>query len=236
MWLPRNSILGKRTRVTLGRVGGCKQPAGAPPCCQFGHLKLPIAATFSLSDLGAKEPQALSSQHPPWWPWACALTSSPSCQAALSPSYFPVTHMPKAFGSWAARCPSPRTLPTPPIFIHLYNRILAFPGTGTSISSVPSLLPSCPGQGFCEWVLPPTGSRPSVGSTSEPHTPGEVQCLHLCPLAVVGKWPPASLPALSKTLFTWGFGGCHKLLLGHCSPRCPPLLLVSMGKYTGSFL
>lgn len=41
-----NSILGNRMTVTLGRLG-CHQPGGPAPC-HFGHLKLPIAATFSL--------------------------------------------------------------------------------------------------------------------------------------------------------------------------------------------
>lgn len=82
-------------------------PDWRPSPCHVGHLKLPIAATFLSSDLGAKEPQALSSQRPPWRPWARALTPPPSQQAAQSPPASG-TPTPKAL------CPRADPAPHPP--------------------------------------------------------------------------------------------------------------------------
>lgn len=76
-------------------------------------------------------------------------------------------------------------------------------------------LPQPPG------LMAPPGSRPSVGSTSDPHSQGEILRLGLCPLVEMAKWPTASLPVLSKTGIMWGLEGCRHLLLGHFHPGAP---------------
>lgn len=114
VWPLKNSILGNRTQTTLGGVGGLQAAWRGPTplpvwtfeityCCYF----------FSLLTLGQRSPRPLLLASP-----LVALgtrTDIPTFPpGSLEPILPPVTHTPKAFGSWAAHPPPRCSFPSPP--------------------------------------------------------------------------------------------------------------------------
>lgn len=55
----------------LAEAGAAASLEGSHVFASLNIWNYLLLLLFLSSDLGAKEPQAPSSQHPPWWPWAC---------------------------------------------------------------------------------------------------------------------------------------------------------------------
>lgn len=197
---------------------------GSRPHCQFGHLKLSIAATFSFLwcwDKGAPGPVLPASS---LVAWACtqALTSPPSLQVAWGPPCSAVTHTPKALGPYlftdvtASWCYWGLELYLPCPLVSLPTswdqpRPVTRPVSGGGLNISPRLQTCC---GFS------LNCTPGVKSSTPPLSPGgDGETAHCFPPCSVnmGIWRLPPSPAWSLV-----------------SP-VSPTRLVSTGKDTGSF-